>query len=127
MLNVEQTTLRAIEHGEVIQVGAIPITLIHTPGHSPGSQCLLVGDQLLSGDTLFIGACGRCDLPGGDPKELYHSLSQRLKKLDDHTRVYPGHNYAPVVQSTIAEEKQRNPFLHAATLEEFLQLIGWSS
>jgi len=73
---------------------------------------------------LFIRACGRCDLPGSDPSALYHSLTGTLKKLDDHTRVYPGHNYADVPTSTMADEKQANPFLRVRTLNEFLQLVG---
>jgi glyoxylase-like metal-dependent hydrolase (beta-lactamase superfamily II) len=87
----------------------------------------LVGDRLLSGDTLFIRGCGRCDLPGGDPKALYHSLSQTLKKLPDQTVLYPGHNYADVPTSTFADEKRDNPFLRLETVEEFLSLINFPS
>ena len=123
-LDVARSTIKPVKQGDVIQVGSVPITLIHTPGHTPGSQCLLVDDRLLSGDTLFIRACGRCDLPGSDPSALYHSLTGTLKKLDDHTRVYPGHNYADVPTSTMADEKQANPFLRVRTLNEFLQLVG---
>ena len=116
--------LKPTGHGEVVQVGTVPIQLIHTPGHTPGSHCLLVDGKLLSGDTLFIGGCGRCDLPGGDPTALYHSLTDRLKVLEGHTEVYPGHNYAPMPSSTIEEEKQRNPFFLIKNLEEFFHLVG---
>ncbi len=123
-LKISPSSIQAVEHGQTLHVGTIPVTLIHTPGHTPGSQCLLVGDRLLSGDTLFIQGCGRCDLPGGDPKALYQSLTQTLKKLDDHTHLYPGHNYAPVPTSTMKEEKHTNPFLRVKTIEEFLNLTG---
>ena len=126
-LEIAPSNIKGVDHGEVIEVGAVPVTLIHTPGHTPGSQCLLVNDQLLSGDTLFIRACGRCDLPGGDPNALYHSLTDTLKKLDDRTVVYPGHNYADVPTSTIGEEKRANPFMRLATVEEFLRLVGFGA
>lgn len=123
-LTVEPSNLKVVGDGDVVQVGSVPVTLMHTPGHTPGSQCLLVDGRLLSGDTLFIRACGRCDLPGGDPKQLFESLSGKLKKLDDGTILYPGHNYAEVPTSTIADEKRRNPFLQLQTLEEFLRVVG---
>ena len=123
-LGVAPSSIQPVRHGEAIQVGELSITLIHTPGHTPGSQCLLVGDQLLSGDTLFIRGCGRCDLPGGDPEAMFHSLTQTLKRLDDHTRVYPGHNYAEIPSVLLGEEKQANPYLKVQTLDQFLGLIG---
>ncbi|MDQ3827843.1 MAG: MBL fold metallo-hydrolase, partial [Candidatus Tectomicrobia bacterium] len=82
-----------VDSGETTRVGGVDITFIHTPGHTPGSQCFLVRDHLISGDTLFIGACGRCDLPGSNPEDMYYSLTQKLAKLDDRTIVFPGHNY----------------------------------
>lgn len=124
LLNVGVSSLKPVKHGDTIQVGTIPVTLIHTPGHTPGSQCLKIGDRLLTGDTLFIKACGRCDLPGGDPQALYNSLTNTLKKLDENTTVYPGHNYADVPTSTIGQEKQQNPFLRLPTVEDFLRLVG---
>ncbi|MBI3319597.1 MAG: MBL fold metallo-hydrolase [Candidatus Omnitrophica bacterium] len=123
-LAIDPASLKSVGHGEVVHVGSIPVTLLHTPGHTPGSQCLLVEGRLLSGDTLFIRGCGRCDLPGGDPKALYHSLANRLKPLDDQTLVHPGHHYAEVPSSTLAEEKRENPFLRVGTFEEFRGLIG---
>ena len=123
-LAVDPSTLKMVGDGDVVHVGSVPVTLLHTPGHTPGSQCLLVDGRLLSGDTLFIRACGRCDLPGGDPKQLFESLSGKLKKLDDGTILYPGHNYAEVPTSTIADEKRQNPFLQLQTLEEFLRVVG---
>jgi len=116
--------LKPTGHGEIVKVGTVPVQSIHTPGHTPGSHCLLVEGRLLSGDTLFIGGCGRCDLPGGDPAALYHSLTDRLKVLDGRTEVYPGHNYAPMPISTIEEEKRRNPFFLIKSLDEFFRLVG---
>jgi len=126
-LDISASTVRPVDNGDVLEVGTVPVTLIHTPGHTPGSQCLLVDGNLLSGDTLFIRACGRCDLPGGDPKALFQSLSGTLKKLDDTTQLYPGHHYAEIPTSTMGQEKQTNPFLQPRTLEEFLGLVGFGA
>lgn len=115
--------LQKVEGGEAISVGRFSLTFIHTPGHTPGSQCFLVEDRLISGDTLFIGACGRTDLPGGDPEQLYLSLTQRLAKLPDETVLYPGHNYAGPF-SSIGDEKRGNPFMRFASLGEFLRAMG---
>lgn len=125
MLSVAPSSIKAFSGGETFKVGTIPITVIHTPGHTPGSQCLLVDGRLLSGDTLFIGACGRCDLPGGDAKMLHESLSKKLRPLPDETVLYPGHNYAQVPSTLLGEEKQANPFLAAATAQDFLHLVGY--
>jgi glyoxylase-like metal-dependent hydrolase (beta-lactamase superfamily II) len=107
--------------GDTTNVGDVQITFLHTPGHTPGSQCFLVQNNLISGDTLFIGACGRCDLPGSNPEDMYYSLTQRLAKLDDRTMVFPGHNYAARPYSTIADEKRYNPYLQFQSLEDFLR------
>lgn len=110
-----------VESGDTAKVGDVDITFIHTPGHTPGSQCFLVRNHLISGDTLFIGACGRCDLPGSDPEAMYYSLTHTLAKLDDRTLVFPGHNYAPRPYSTIADEKRFNPYLQFQSLQDFLR------
>ncbi len=117
------------EDGDVIELGSVSIRLIHTPGHSPGSQCLLVETQgepphLISGDTLFIGSVGRVDLPGGDPAALYHSLHSVLKALPDETRVFPGHLSSAEGCSTMEEQKRSNPFLRVESLEMFLSFMG---
>ena len=125
-LPVEDGTLRPISGGETVSVGRVPLALIHTPGHTPGSTCLLVHGRLLSGDTLFIRGCGRCDLPGGDPSALYHSLSQTLHRLEDDTVLCPGHNYAPWPTMQLGEEKQHNPFLASSSLEGFLRMTGFA-
>ena len=124
LLQVARSSLKPVAGGETVPVGRVPLTLLHTPGHTPGSQCLLVGGRLFSGDTLFIRACGRWDLPGGDPALLYDSLANTLKALDDTTILCPGHNYADTPTSTIGEEKRTNPFLQFETLEEFLRAAG---
>lgn len=123
-LRLERGTLQPLAGGEAVLVGETTVTAIHTPGHTPGSQCLLVDGHLLTGDTLFIRACGRWDLPGGDPGALFESLAHKLKRLDDATVVYPGHNYADRPTSTIADEKRDNPFLQPVTKQEFLRLTG---
>ncbi len=114
--------IKKIESGDAVKVGDLDITFIHTPGHTPGSQCFSVGDRLITGDTLFINGCGRCDLPGGNPEEMYHSLTGTLKRLDDHTKVYPGHHYADVPVSTLGDEKRQNPYLMSGSVEGFLRL-----
>jgi len=116
--------LKPARPGDALQLGDVKVEFLHTPGHTPGSQCFLVRGRLLSGDTLFIDACGRTDLPGGDPEELYRSLSGTLRNLDDRTIVLPGHNYAPVPSATIGEQKISNPFLACASLTAFLRMTG---
>lgn len=110
---------------EELQLGTIGVRFIHTPGHTPGSQCFLIGGRLVSGDTLFIGACGRVDLPGSDPAQMYDSLVNKLKRLPEETVLYPGHNYAGRPTSTIGEEKQRNMYMRFNRLEDFLGLMGY--
>ena len=124
LLDLPSSVMKPVAGGDTVQVGCLPVTLLHTPGHTPGSQCALVGERLLSGDTLFIGACGRCDLPGGDARQLYESLTKRLKALDDATLLCPGHDYATVPTIRLGEEKRSNPFLSAPTLHDFLHLVG---
>lgn len=118
------------EGGDVITLGGVGVRLLHTPGHTPGSQCFLVEEagapgRLVSGDTLFLGSCGRVDLPGGDPEALYDSLHHKLARLPDDTLLYPGHLYSADPSSTIGEQKRRNPFLRVARLEDFLGFLGY--
>src|SRR5262245_25283960 len=102
---VSETDIEKHSGGDEILLGNQKIRLLHTPGHTPGSQCFLAGATLISGDTLFIGGCGRVDLPGGDPEQMYYSLTQVLAKLPDKTLLYPGHNYASKPVSSMADEK----------------------
>jgi hydroxyacylglutathione hydrolase len=117
--------LTAHEPGERVTVGAVEIELVHTPGHTPGSQCFLVDDLLVSGDTLFLEGCGRTDLPGGDPEALYESL-QRLAALPDHTAVLPGHRYSMPSAGTMAEVREINYVFKPKTKEQWLTMFGMS-
>lgn len=110
--------------GDEIAIGGIKVTLVHTPGHTPGSQCFLAESALVSGDTLFIGGCGRVDLPGSNPEQMYHSLTQVLSKLPEETVLFPGHNYAPKPVSTIGDEKRENYYLKVRSLEDWKSLMG---
>jgi glyoxylase-like metal-dependent hydrolase (beta-lactamase superfamily II) len=120
-LDVKSTNVRAVDDGATVKAGDVEIRMVHTPGHTPGSQCFHVQNGLISGDTLFIGACGRCDLPGGDARQMYESLTQRLMKFDDATILYPGHNYADKPTSTMGREKHSNPYLMCDSLDNFLK------
>lgn len=111
--------------GDELAVGGQRIRFLHTPGHTPGSQCFMIGDNLVSGDTLFIGSCGRVDLPGSDPAQMYDSLVNKLRALPDQTVLYPGHDYSGQATSTIGEEKRRNMFLRFDRLEDFLAMMGY--
>jgi glyoxylase-like metal-dependent hydrolase (beta-lactamase superfamily II) len=113
-----------VDDNSLIQVGEVKIKVIHTPGHTPDSICLLIDNKLLTGDTLFVGECGRTDLPGGNAKELYYSLFGKLMKLDDEVEVYPGHDYGVHPYSTIGLEKKTNYVLKKRTLEEFIEFMG---
>ena len=120
-MDYSHDNIKSVDDGQTLKIGDVEITCIHTPGHTPGSQCFHVQDRLVSGDTLFIGACGRCDLPGGDAKEMYYTLTQRLMKFDDSTILCPGHNYAEKSISTMGEQKKTNPYLMCDSLENFLR------
>ncbi|MAI26161.1 MAG: MBL fold metallo-hydrolase [Spirochaeta sp.] len=126
---IPRSELTEHEGGDTIEVGGIRIRLLHTPGHTPGSQCFLVEEaghasSLVSGDTLFLGSCGRVDLPGSDPEQMYQSLTGTLKRLPDETLLFPGHLYSAEGQSTMGAQKEANPFLRVTSLEMFLQFMG---
>lgn len=126
---VSESDLVRTRGGDTVELGGVRVRLLHTPGHTPGSQCFLVQepggpDRLVSGDTLFLGSCGRVDLPGSDPEAMYRSLHETLKRLPDETALYPGHMYAAAPSGTIGEEKRRNPYLRVASLEQFLSFMG---
>jgi len=116
--------------GDTLALGGVQVRLLHTPGHTPGSQCFLVEERgqparLVSGDTLFLGSCGRVDLPGSDPEAMYHSLNHTLRALADDTIVYPGHLYSSEPQDSLGAQKRANPYLRAASLEQFLAFVGY--
>ena len=115
--------------GDQIVLGEVSVRLLHTPGHTPGSQCFLVEEngqpgRLIAGDTLFLGSCGRVDLPGSNPEDMYRSLNLTLKELPDETLLYPGHLYSAEPSDTLGGQKRTNPFLRVTSLEQFLMLMG---
>jgi glyoxylase-like metal-dependent hydrolase (beta-lactamase superfamily II) len=124
-----ESDLERHEAGDEIVLGQISIRLLHTPGHTPGSQCFLVEERgqpgrLIAGDTLFLGSCGRVDLPGSNPEDMYRSLNHTLKQLPDETLLYPGHLYSQEPYDTLGGQKQTNPFLRVTSLEQFLMFMG---
>ena len=121
---VADSDLKKVEGGDVLQLGRHTIRFLHTPGHTPGSQCFLIGDRLVAGDTLFVQSCGRVDLPGGDAEALYHSLTGTLAKLPPTTVLYPGHHYGPTPTSTIAGELEHNVYLRVRSIEDWRRLMG---
>lgn len=120
-LDFSHDNIKPVDSGHKLKFGDVEIECVHTPGHTPGSQCFLCRGHLVSGDTLFINACGRTDLPGGSAKELYYSLTQKLMKLDDSTVLCPGHNYSDKTTSTMGEQKKTNPYLICDSLDNFLR------
>ena len=116
--------LVAHDGGDEIAVGDVRIKLLHTPGHTPGSQCFLCHGHLISGDTLFIRGCGRTDLPGGDPEQMWKTLHGVLRKLPPDTVLHPGHRYGPIDRSTIGEEARENPYLNVPSLDDWLRMMG---
>jgi glyoxylase-like metal-dependent hydrolase (beta-lactamase superfamily II) len=124
-----ESDLRRKSGGDIIELGQVRVRLLHTPGHTPGSQCFLVEEEghpgaLVSGDTLFLGSCGRVDLPGSNPEDMYYSLNRTLRELPDDTLLYPGHLYSKDPVSTMGEQKRTNPFLQVTSLEHFLSSMG---
>ena len=115
-----QAEISGIGDDQVIDVGVLEIRTMHTPGHTPGATCYQVPGGVITGDTLFIGRCGRTDFPGSDPLSMYESL-RRLAALPGETVIYPGHNYADRPTSTIARERVENTHMSAPDLDEFLR------
>jgi len=115
----------SVSEGDIVNVGDIQIRILHTPGHSVDSICLIVdGHLVFTGDTLFVGNCGRVDLPGSNPREMYTSLHDKVAKLDESLIVYPGHDYGPSPTSKIGKEKMTNHVLRPRSMEEFLQFMA---
>lgn len=126
---VSESDLRRTEGGDVLTLGDVRVRFLHTPGHTPGSQCFLVEDAgasgaLVSGDTLFLGSCGRVDLPGANPEDMYRSLNETLARLPDETLLFPGHLYSSEPSGTLGEQKRTNPFLRVTSLDQFLAFMG---
>lgn len=114
-------TPRLHHGGDEIMLGKTPIKMLHTPGHTPGSTCYHVDDQLLTGDTMFVFGCGRCDFTGGDPEVMFKTLNKIRTDLPSSTTILPGHNYAVKKTSTLAEQIKGNPFMHHHNVQDFVQ------
>ena len=113
-----------VEDGDVIKIGPISLKIIYTPGHTVDSICILVDNQkLLTGDTLFVGECGRTDMPGGNSKSMYDSLFNKILELEDSIEVYPGHDYGSTPTSTIGRERKSNYTLRPRTLKDFVEFM----
>jgi glyoxylase-like metal-dependent hydrolase (beta-lactamase superfamily II) len=120
---LSDSDLARVDSGDTLTIGNVEVEFLHTPGHTPGSQCFRVKNTLVSGDTLFINGCGRVDLPGSDSEQMYHSL-HRLKALPDDTLLLPGHHYAPVPNATMAETRSQNTYLNIKELETWKTIMG---
>jgi glyoxylase-like metal-dependent hydrolase (beta-lactamase superfamily II) len=120
---VSSSHLAAHEGGDVVKVGEIEITMLHTPGHTPGSQCFLVEGNLVSGDTLFLEGCGRTDLPGSNPDDMYDSLHM-LASLPGDTIVYPGHRYSDPAFLALGQVRESNYVFKPTSKEGWLQWFG---
>jgi hydroxyacylglutathione hydrolase len=114
----------SVENGDTIEFGKSKLQVLHTPGHSKDSICLVGDGKIFSGDTLFVGNCGRVDLPGGSAKELYHSLFDVLHDLDNDLILYSGHNYGSTQTSSLGEQKKNNFVMQPRTEQEFVQMMG---
>ena len=126
MTGVSDTDLAVHDSGDTVQVGAIGVELIHTPGHTPGSQCFLVEKRLVAGDTLFLEGCGRTDLPGGNSRDLYRSLTQRLAKVPDDAVLFPGHLYSPEPSGSMGDTRRHNMVFKPRSEAEWLRMFGAS-
>jgi glyoxylase-like metal-dependent hydrolase (beta-lactamase superfamily II) len=123
-INSTQKKDIALKQGDILTLGDLKVEVLHTPGHSSDSICLIVGNKLLTGDTLFVGECGRTDLPGGDAAQLYESLFSKIVRLEDNVEVYPGHDYGATPWSTLGSEKKTNYTLRPRTLQEFIEFMS---
>lgn len=113
--------LRRHRPGDVLTIGKhLELTFVHTPGHTPGSTTYRIRDAIVTGDTMFVQGCGRCDFVGGDPEVMFGTLKGLVDSLPRETRMYPGHNYGPVAVSTLDEELRDNPFLQHQTVRDFV-------
>jgi glyoxylase-like metal-dependent hydrolase (beta-lactamase superfamily II) len=121
---VDANALVAHDAGDVLKVGVFDVTLVHTPGHTPGSQCVLVNGRLISGDTLFLDGCGRTDLPGSDPEEMYRTLTQRLAAISDETVLFPGHLYSADPSAAMGDVRLHNRALVPASADQWLAMFA---
>ncbi|HBG60228.1 MAG: hypothetical protein A2Y03_05545 [Omnitrophica WOR_2 bacterium GWF2_38_59] len=120
-LGSQHKNVKCLDDGAIIAIGSIEFEFIHTPGHTPGSQCIKHENILITGDTLFIDGCGRCDLYGGDANQMYNTLYKKLLKLDDSTIIFSGHEYGSRRYDSLGEQKKSNIYLTCKSKEEFLR------
>ncbi len=120
---VSKSDLRSVDSGDRLEIGDLEVEFLHTPGHTPGSQCFRIKQTLVAGDTLFIHGCGRVDLPGSDPDDMFHSL-RKLSELPDETLLLPGHHYSSEPSAPLGFIKARNPYLRIQDLEMWRSLMG---
>jgi glyoxylase-like metal-dependent hydrolase (beta-lactamase superfamily II) len=113
--------VRACDPGQRVQLAGLEVSCLHTPGHTPGAQCLHCGGAVFTGDTLFVNACGRCDFAGSDPRAMHRSLFEVLGALDDATTVFAGHDYGDVKVSSLAREKANNPYYQLRAVDDFVR------
>jgi hydroxyacylglutathione hydrolase len=121
---ISMTDMKQMNGDDIVKIGSVEIKCLHTPGHTPGSQCFRVADSLVAGDTLFLQGCGRVDLPGGNSEELFHTLTRRLSKIEDHIVLYPGHNYGGSPSGEMGDVRESNSYLKINSLDDWLSIMG---
>ncbi len=121
---ISMSDMKQVDGEDKLKLGSVEISFLHTPGHTPGSQCFRVADSLIAGDTLFLQGCGRVDLPGGNSEELFHTLTRRLSKIEDHVVLYPGHNYGGKPSGEMGDVRQSNSNLQIQSLEDWFAIMG---
>jgi glyoxylase-like metal-dependent hydrolase (beta-lactamase superfamily II) len=124
LTGLSDSDIRAVDGGDTVSVGDVVVTCLHTPGHTPGSQCFRCSKTLISGDTLFLQGCGRVDLPGGDSEEMYRTLTQRLASLPGDLMLYPGHHYSGAPHAPLSEVRQTNAYLRVPDLPTWRRFMG---
>ena len=120
---ISESDLVRVDSGDTLRVGNIDVEFLHTPGHTPGSQCFKIKNTLVSGDTLFINGCGRVDLPGSNSDDMYHSL-RKIADLPEDTLLLPGHNYGHIPNATMGDLQTMNPYIRINDLETWRSIMG---
>ena len=121
---ISESDMRRVDSEDTVNAGSVEVKCLHTPGHTPGSQCFRVDNCLVAGDTLFLQGCGRVDLPGGNREELFHTLTRRLGKIQDEIILFPGHNYGEKPFAPMSEVRETNSYLQIESLEDWLRLMS---